>query len=142
MTKQEFLNTLRISLNGKISAAAVEDNISYYEDYINTQVRLGQSEREVLEKLGNPRLIARSVIEASSQETHESYGTQYDSQQNETESGRKRRFRMPVWLWIFLIVFLIFLIVGAVFSIVWVLLPILIPVGIVLFIANLLRRNR
>lgn len=61
MNKQEFLNKLRSALGGLIPADQVEDTIRYYEDYINTQMRLGKTESQVLAELGDPRLIARSI---------------------------------------------------------------------------------
>lgn len=64
MEKTEFLNQLRQSLNGKIEPQEVMENIQYYEDYINMQIRLGKSETEVMEILGSPRLIARSIMDA------------------------------------------------------------------------------
>lgn len=140
MTKQEFINTLRISLNGKVSPAAVEENVSYYEDYINTQIRMGQSEQEVLASLGDPRLIAKSVMEASGKE--QGGCEEYRAPSGKEETDGSRAFRVPVWVWIFLVVFVIFLILGVIFSIVWALLPILIPVALVLFIIQFVRRNQ
>lgn len=64
MTKQEFLDSLRAALSGRVSTGTVMENISFYEDYINTQVRMGKSEFEVLRELGDPRLLARSIMEA------------------------------------------------------------------------------
>ena len=65
MSKQEFINILRTSLNGQVPSAVVSENVTYYEDYINSQIRMGRTEQEVLQSLGNPRLIAKSIIDAS-----------------------------------------------------------------------------
>ena len=59
MNKQEFVDRLRVSLSGKIPPGQVEENARYYEDYINTQIRLGETEESVLDGLGDPRSIAR-----------------------------------------------------------------------------------
>lgn len=67
MTKQDFIEKLRFALNGKVSANVVSENIQYYEDYINTEIRKGKSEEEVLAALGDPRLIARTIITTSAQ---------------------------------------------------------------------------
>ena len=64
MNKTEFLDQLRVSLNGKIEADEVTDNLRYYEDYINGQLRLGRTENEVITSLGSPRLIARTIADA------------------------------------------------------------------------------
>ena len=65
MEKQEFLDKLRLALNGRVETGTVSDTIAYYEEYINTEVRKGRSEEEVMASLGDPRLIARTIIETS-----------------------------------------------------------------------------
>ena len=65
MTKQEFLDSLRMALASRVSASQVEENIRYYEDYINTQMRMNRSEAEVIAELGDPRLLARSISDAN-----------------------------------------------------------------------------
>lgn len=65
MTKKEFLGGLKSSLSGRVDTSVVAENINYYEDYINTQVRMGRSEAAVVKELGDPRLIARSIADAS-----------------------------------------------------------------------------
>lgn len=63
MEKQEFLEMLRLALNGRVSAEIVADNVRYYEDYINIEVRKGRSEEEILAQLGDPRLLARTIVQ-------------------------------------------------------------------------------
>ena len=63
MTKQEFLDRLRRSLHGKITPGQIVENLQFYEDYINTEIRKGASEQEVLTRLGDPRLLARTIVE-------------------------------------------------------------------------------
>ena len=52
-----------MALSGKVSPGVVTENLNYYEDYINTEIRKGRSEEEVLAGLGDPRLIARTIVE-------------------------------------------------------------------------------
>ena len=66
MSKAEFLEQLRLSLNGRIDADQVLDNLRYYEEYINSQLRQGKTEEEVMSMLGSPRLIARTITDAQS----------------------------------------------------------------------------
>lgn len=37
MNKQDFIDRLRMALNGRVSPGLVMDNVNYYEDYINTR---------------------------------------------------------------------------------------------------------
>lgn len=65
MDRQEFISILRTALTGKVPATTVEDNVRYYEEYIEIQIRQGKSEDEILAALGDPRLLAKTVIEAN-----------------------------------------------------------------------------
>ena len=67
MTRQEFLQELRIALQGEVSQAAINEHIRYYENYIIEESRKGRSEEEVIAQLGNPRLIAKTLIDTTEQ---------------------------------------------------------------------------
>lgn len=146
MGKQEFIDRLRTALNGRISPKLVLENVNYYEDYINTQIRLGRSESEVLEELGDPRLIAKTIITASGQENNDVYertdnreneyrgaGTQYNTQDGNKPAG------LPGWFWIVFSILVIILVLGVVLSVLSFLLPIVIPILVVLFLVKLFR---
>lgn len=101
MNKQEFVDRLRVSLSGRISPALVEENARYYEDYINTRIRLGEPEENVLRELGDPRLIARSIVAAESEKTGTEDPVYGDG---DDETSRRKRFRrvfrasgLPSW---------------------------------------------
>ena len=63
MTKKEFLQILHDSLDGEIPERDIQSNLHYYEEYIKTQA-VGSSEEDVIASLGNPQMIAKSIIEA------------------------------------------------------------------------------
>lgn len=62
MTEQQFLNILEQTLSGEIPAHEVRSNLQYYRDYINSKKSV-KSEEEVMLELGDPRLIARTIID-------------------------------------------------------------------------------
>ncbi len=61
MVKKEFLDILRESLAGNIPVSEIEENIRYYKDYIENGA---ESEEEALKQLGDPHLIARTIIDS------------------------------------------------------------------------------
>ena len=61
MNKQEFINTLRRELAGIDDYDYINDTASYYENYIESEIRKGSTEEEVLAQLGDARLIAKSI---------------------------------------------------------------------------------
>lgn len=154
MSKQEFVDRLRSSLNGKISPALVEENARYYEEYINTQIRLGEQEEKVLEALGDPRLIARSIVAAEGGRTSAAAGDyqEYDGgREQEVDGGRKVRHsfhitKLPSWAMPVLavgVMLLVFVIIGLVFHLLlqvvaW-LWPVVFIALIVIFFVKLFR---
>ncbi|MDO4788149.1 MAG: DUF1700 domain-containing protein [Johnsonella sp.] len=64
MNKNEFLEGLVKALSSTGSRSLVNENIKYYSSYIEEEIRKGRREEEVMEELGDPRLIANSIKEA------------------------------------------------------------------------------
>lgn len=62
MTKNDFLDQLRNTLNGELPESEIDSNMKFYEDYINTK-NSEMEESRVMEQLGDPRLIAKTIIE-------------------------------------------------------------------------------
>lgn len=62
MTKNEFISELKMALADELPQSEIENNIYYYDSYMREQM-LNESEEAVLEKLGDPRLIAKTIIE-------------------------------------------------------------------------------
>ena len=65
MDKKNFIETLRRALYGKTDHTSLEEHIRYYETYIDQEMSKGRTEKEVLDELGDPRLIARTILETS-----------------------------------------------------------------------------
>lgn len=65
MTKQEFLAQLQAALNGGLGSKEAVSHVSYYQEYIEIEVRKGRREEEVISDLGSPKLIAHSIVDAS-----------------------------------------------------------------------------
>ncbi len=65
MRKTEFLRELRESLEGEVSASIIQSNVNYYDQYINGETANGRSEEEVIDEIGSPRLIAKTIIDSN-----------------------------------------------------------------------------
>lgn len=156
MKKQEFLDGLRAALSTRVGAGTVTENVNYYEEYINAQVRMGKSEDEVVDSLGDPRLLARSIAEANkragvsgSQDEYNNDGYKSRNSQNgnyqqtyqNNETYRTNKFKMPVWLIIFIVIFAVLIIFSLIFSVLSFLAPLLIPVLLVIVLIRMIRRT-
>lgn len=60
MNTGEFLSRLEDALRGKVSNQVIEANLQYYRDYITGEIRKGRTEEQVMDDLGDPRLIAQN----------------------------------------------------------------------------------
>ena len=132
MRKEEFLEKLRARLSQTMSQQEVTAQIRYYENYIQEQIQNGRSEEEVLTELGDPLLIAKTLVDV--QETQEEYShpeTNVYEERGGQESGDAQRelHRMEI---IFVVV--VAMILWAAGTVLIHLLPILIPLMIVLLV--------
>ena len=135
MEKQEFLDKLRSALSGRLASEIVADTVRYCEDYINTETRMGREEQEVMAALGDPRLIARTIIETKGGQN----GGVYSEQSPEEEEKPQQYRSVPGWVWIVLVLILTALAVSAVFQFLRVFGPVLIVMAVVLFLVKLFR---
>lgn len=97
MNKYEFENALQRSLTGKVSSTKLKEIVTYYNDYIDTEIRKGKPESEVVASLGNPKLLAKSIIqtEGTGDERFDDYDESDDDneyrQYDENEAGKTYR---------------------------------------------------
>ena len=106
MNKQEFTDSLRRELSGMEDYEYVNDTVSYYENYIETEIRKGTTQEDVLAELGDPRLIAKSIKAANRSERSESFREYSDRSAEETTDRTnstaltlaEKFFNLPVWV--------------------------------------------
>lgn len=106
MGRREFLDTLGAQLQGSLSPAEIEGHLHYYNEYIMESIAAGKTEAQVMEELGSPMMIAKTLIgsagETETQQTKSGFKEQdgygYQSQESENyydsmegqRSGRQR----------------------------------------------------
>ena len=152
MTKQEFLEMMRLALNGKVSSGAVMENLRYYEDYINMEVRKGKKEEDVLAELGDPRLLARTIAETSSAGNGQSaeytgegtwHRRRVEEEYRPDSRGRqvwlKVLAKVPLWVWLIVVLLIVTVVFSVVFSVIGAILPVLLPILVVLFLVKAFR---
>lgn len=83
MKKEEFLQKMRDSLDGQVLDFIISDNINYYSNYIDNEISNGKSEEEVLNMLGDPRLLAKTIIETQGTDNYQNHSySEYNNDQN------------------------------------------------------------
>ncbi|MDO4474488.1 MAG: DUF1700 domain-containing protein [Eubacteriales bacterium] len=161
MRKNEFLSRLKEALENDLDSKAVQENVTYYTSYINEEIAKGRSESEVIEELGDPWVLARSVIdmaESQGETTNNSNQNSYNygygnadrnesSQQNSSNNGGNIHvFSADSWwkklLFVVGIIGIVFLVVSVIGGVLSILSPILMPVIIVIVLMRFFRRIR
>lgn len=110
MNRNEFLEILRTQLVGQMQEGKIAAHVRYYQDYIQQQTNAGHSEAEVLAELGDPRLIAKTLLDtdAQAQDVYEedsgyssSYDSSYGGYRNPEDRGEVKRsgFRLDLSTW-------------------------------------------
>ena len=56
---------LKSELEGRVPYSVIQENLRYYDSYIMEEAAKGQTEDEVIESLGGPRIIARPIVDAA-----------------------------------------------------------------------------
>ena len=124
MTKHEFLEKLRGALSGRVTVDIVTDNLRFYEDYINTEIRKGKSEEQVLSAEEAENNSARRNVWGMGEEGQEHF---------------RRGIRVPAILWLVIVILIVVLILSTIFSVITAVLPVILPILLVLLAVKVFR---
>ena len=150
MNRTEFIEKLQRALAGGLNSSQVADNVRYYQEYIDTEVRKGRREEEVLAQLGDPRLLAKSIIEAnkragtnygSNREYDEEVAENWQSFNAEDEKPHVKNVMLPGWLIMLIATVIVIVVIGLVTSLLYLFGPIIIGVLIVVLIVKIIQSN-
>ena len=154
MTQKDFVQQLEQALVGELSHSLVKENMDYYQQYIKDEMEKGRTEDEVVNSLGDPWAIAKSIIQA--QESQDGFGSNYrgnmeqyswDDERSADGNPYVKVHHFGLWSWrrvlaILLAVILVVVMTGFILvSVVYILLPILIPIVILYIVYRLLRKR-
>ncbi|MFR4782516.1 MAG: DUF1700 domain-containing protein [Pilosibacter sp.] len=81
MNKDEFLRRLEEALSGEVPASVIRDNLNYYADYLSQELGKGRTMDEIIEEIGEPNIVARTIIDSAEAagETGDGYGSFEDA---------------------------------------------------------------
>ncbi|CUH93682.1 DUF1700 domain-containing protein [Herbinix luporum] len=128
MNKKEFLDILRQSLEGEIDNRVIEQSIRFYSEYISSQE--DKSEEEVIKEIGDPRLIAKTIIESEKNSTnnYSNYNSnRYDSNYSryENDTNRNIKYYHLKWYHKALGIFILFMLLFFIIRIGWIMIRML-----------------
>jgi len=150
MNRAEFIDKLQRALAGGLNSGQVAENVRYYQEYINSELSKGKSESEVLAQLGDPRLLAKSIIEANKR-AGASYGSnkEYDEEMasdpqewaGDGQAPKGRAAVLPGWLVMLIVTVAVILIIGLVTSLVSIFAPVILVALVVVLIVKVFQSN-
>lgn len=153
MTRQEFLTGLREALEGELDRRTVQEHVAYYASYIIEETGKGRTEADVTAELGDPWVIARSIISMAAERGQDQDGPRTsgrgDGARDEDAArsgGTVHVFGFDTWwkklllvLGVIGIFLLVIAVIGGIFSL---LMPILVPLLLIVLIFRLLGGTR
>ena len=154
MSKEEFLRILRIKISGAMPPEEVESQIDYYTAYIDGEIMKGKTEEEVIQNLGDPSLIAKTLTSAIKRASEESdYQENYNNENvyNDNEQAGQNKSKVvqmggagcivALVIAVLVIILLIVLIIKFSFAIIGMLWPVILVLVIAGLIFGLIRRR-
>ena len=97
MTKAEFLEKLRIELSSGVTPQVLQENLNYYGQYIDDEIRKGRTESEVLAELGDPWILAKTIVDAQREESVEDVIYDSDGRTYRGNSSTEESSNIHVW---------------------------------------------
>ena len=157
VNKKEFLDILYEQLSGQMLEGNVAAHVQYYRNYIEEEQRKGRSEDDILNELGDPHLIARTLLDTEAaasgnpqtteyySESYNGHSSGYNGYEN-FDSGhgkvKQHSFHLDLTTWygklaVILIAAVVIILLCTVLS---VLIPIMIVAGVILYVLRLRKR--
>ena len=153
MRQEEFLQSFQEALTGEVSESVIQNHLAYYKNYIYEEVRKGRSQEDVLSSLGNPRLLAKTIIDTNKSndftgydyeknKTYDSYNSfhSWEDAEEDKSHGRFRHIRIPSWLMGVLSILVIAVIIGLAFCAISYLAPVILTIVGIGIVVNVIRR--
>ena len=159
MNRGDFIKQLEEALAEEVHPSIINENLSYYNNYILEETKKGKTEAEVLDSLGDPWVIGKTIIQTQgsggdfgvSEESMENNVEYYSDSTREDYRGNRQpymkvhHFGLNSWKLKLAIIAAVVLVVGIIVALIvgvlYLLTPILVPLIVILVLIRLFRRR-
>ena len=148
MYRAEFLDILKTQLSGQMHEGKIAAHLRYYEDYIQSKVRGGTPEEDVIAQLGDPRLIAKTLLDTDTDTGEEVYEESRSYSENDTgdygkkeEKNWKKKLNLSTWYGKLIVIAAAATIIFLLISVLAAVLPFLIVLAVVLYLISRWRKR-
>lgn len=148
MNRHEFLKQLEHALEAEMNPAKVRGHVDYYRSYIAEEVKNGKSEKEVMDLLGDPWVIARSIIDSPLNETEDQYTyADYEGAEQEAPFGTPEIKIKKITGWKIAavcvgIVLILVLVISLLTGLISMLAPVLVPLLVIWIVLRIVENHR
>ena len=141
MKKDDYIFYLKKALKGELPPEKVKYYTEYYKNYIDEEVRNGRRQQEVIDELGHPNVIAKSVIEAERMSGGANgYYEEVEEQRQNYDNINIKHFKIKGIIGIILVLLVIFAIISLVMGVFFLLLKIFFPIILIVGLISLIRK--
>lgn len=146
MYRAEFLDILKTQLSGQMHEGKIAAHLRYYEDYIQSKVRAGTPEEEVIAQLGDPRLIAKTLLDTDTgEEVYEESRSYSESDAgnygNQEEKTWKKKLDLSTWYGKLIVIAAAAVIIFLLISVLAAVLPFLIVFAVIVYLISRWRKR-
>ena len=146
MYRAEFLDILKTQLSGQMHEGKIGAHLRYYEDYIQSKVRAGTPEEEVIAQLGDPRLIAKTLLDTDTgEEVYEESRSYSESDAgnygNQEEKTWKKKLDLSTWYGKLIVIAVAAVVIFLLISVLAAVLPFLIVLAVILYLISRWRKR-
>ena len=138
MKRNEFLSELKEALVHDLTPEDLKKNLDYYDEYIRGEMKKGQSEEDVVDALGDPWVIAKTVRLSADMGNPEYTSEIENDAQGEPEVKKGNVSRI---LWILMIGVILLAILSAGLGIVALVIRYAFPILLILMLIRMFTRK-
>ncbi len=138
MKKHEFISELKEALEHNMDDQKIKEHVEYYEEYIRGEVKNGRLEDDVVNELGDPWAIAKTIRLSEGMDKQE---TVYTSEEMPSEEPKQGGFNWKAILIIVVLCIIVFSLLSAVMGLLGLAIRYAFPILIVVIIMQILKRK-
>ena len=138
MKRNEFIADLKEALEHNLSEQKIKEHVDYYEEYIRNEVKGGRTEEDVVNELGDPWAIAKTIRLSEGMENQE---TVHPTSEEPVQTETKHAWNWKAILAIVVLVVIVFSLLSAFMGILGLVIRYAYPILIIVIILRIMKRR-
>lgn len=141
MKKHEFLSELKEALEHNMDEQKIKGHVEYYDEYIQNEVKSGRSEEDVVNELGDPWAIAKTIRLSEGMDKDKQENTYTTAEEETPSTETKQGINWKGILIVIVLCILVFTLFSALMGILGFAIRYAFPILIVVLVMQILKRR-